>query len=249
MEWNSMLRTLTGVLWLASAAVANAQLGMQQAECEALWGQAVSVIEGAGGMRTLVFSNAAQQVEAGFVDGVAERLVYRDLAVEMQDIPNILAANAGGQSWNRWSGAQSAGQTGARREWMRSDEMAMAVCDNRTMTVIGGRWNPAQQAAVQASQEVAASGDGASEASNGASNALAPSATSTLAEQPPAAPAAIAEPKAPRPDVLPSKGDSRDMAIRILGLPPGSLRNGNREILSYAWGYVCMMDGKVVSIE
>jgi hypothetical protein len=206
------------------------------AQCVALWGEPVAVSDGAGGARSVVFSNATVHVEAGLVDGVVTRLVYRGLQMEYRDIPEILAANAAEQTWHRWSPPRATGSADGRRQWMRSDEMAMAFYEHDTMTVIGSDWNRAQLVAVAETPE-------------GLSAMAVATPTNTPVEPAPAAPPAIAEVKTPRPDTVPVIGDSRVTAIRILGPPPGSLRNGSREILSYPWGSVCLTDGRVVSIK
>lgn len=51
------------------------------------------------------------------------------------------------------------------------------------------------------------------------------------------------------PGVLPSKGDSRKDAIRILGKPTGTMRSGGSEVLVYPWGNVWIVNGVVTGID
>lgn len=226
------------------AGAVQAQLGAQQAQCIAWWGDPISAVDEAGGIRTAVFSNATAYVQVEFVDGVVERLVYHNLLMEAQDIPDILTANAEGHSWDRWSAPQAAGQTDSRKRWMRSDEMAMAMLENHAMTVIGGKWNSARQAAVQPAREAAGV-----ETSAALTTVSVLPPTTVPTEQGPVMFPALAEPRAARPNAIPAVGDARETVIRILGHSAGSLRNGNREILSYPWGCVYLTNGKVMSIE
>jgi hypothetical protein len=233
-------------VWLTLVIVAQAQLGSRESECVALWGESASAVDGKGGIRTVVFSNTTLQVEVGFVDGMAQRVVYHDLQMEAQDIPAILAANAAGQTWSRWNVPQSVEQSGTTRRWMRSDEMAMASFENRSMTVMGGDWNRAQQQSVAPAGD---EGETGNETPRGAPAGAVSVTTNAVAETAPAALPSVVAPKAPRPEVVPMSGDTRVTALRILGQPPGVLRHGNREILSYPWGYVCLTNGRVVSVD
>jgi len=51
------------------------------------------------------------------------------------------------------------------------------------------------------------------------------------------------------PGDLPSKGDSREEAIRVLGKPSGIMQSGGREVLVYPWGNVWIVDGVVAGVE
>ena len=51
------------------------------------------------------------------------------------------------------------------------------------------------------------------------------------------------------PGDLPSKGDSREKAIRVLGKPTGTMQSGEREVLVYPWGNVWVVEGVVTGVE
>jgi len=51
------------------------------------------------------------------------------------------------------------------------------------------------------------------------------------------------------PGDLPSKGDSREDVIRVLGKPSGIMQSGGREVLVYPWGNVWIVDGVVAGVE
>jgi hypothetical protein len=54
----------------------------------------------------------------------------------------------------------------------------------------------------------------------------------------------------PRPPAgLPVKGDTVQDAVRMLGKPRGTMRFGDREVLTYPWGSVWVADGVVVATE
>ena len=225
-----------------------AQLGLSEAECVRRWGSPTQIRDAGDSVRILAFSNNTGTIEAGLVDGVVCRFVCDKPALAEQGIQNLLSACAEDHQWSVWpSKRHTTTLDTAARRWIRSDDAAMASVDGTTFTAVGNAWSAKRVAAITASPE--------KQAPPHPSAINQPEHVATEVQPVPAAqtnaapaPATVVPHPLP-PTNLPSKGESREAVISRLGQPKGSLRMGDREIMSYNWGAVILHDGTVLGVQ
>jgi hypothetical protein len=236
-----MRRTLTIALllmgWLAGGI--HAQIGAGRTECTGHWGTPVSDHIDTNGLGTLAFASDGLTVEFNFVNGTAQRAVYRAASLDDKAILSLLNINREGMQWQEWSlaGRKAADNGKGNRRWMRSDEMAMAELTADGLTVLGANWNRylANPGPLAGTNQPPRDGP-------------AVAAVTTPAPAPPRIAAMpVRKPKAP--GMLPSKGDSKDNALHLLGQPVGAMVSRGREVLVYPWGNLWITNGVIARIE
>lgn len=251
---------------LASPSAALAQVGGERIACETTWGAATGGSLDRLGYGTLHFREADLVVAIDFVQGTAQRIVYRNPSLDETAIVRLLQKNSDGIGWDR---LVVPGRQATRPDepvdlrWMRTDEMALAQFSPGVLTILGAGW---YQHVANPPPPPPPEGEAPGEAPE-ASEAPAEAAGTIDApiKEPPAEPPEEITPTttyyqdttdrrparaaAPRPDHLPAKGDRREVAVRILGQPTGRMMSGGREVMVYPWGKVWLADGMVLRVE
>jgi hypothetical protein len=138
------MRRVLAVSFLLAAVVVSdthGQIGQDPSECLKRWGDPVSGRVDTDGFGTLWFTAEKLGVEIEFVSHTAQHAVYRSPSLDDDAIKRILSVNSGGLVWHIFE--LPGGKLTARdsREWMRSDEMAMAKLAPGALTILGATWN------------------------------------------------------------------------------------------------------------
>jgi hypothetical protein len=222
------------------------QLGLTEIECIRVWGTPIQTRDDSPSIRSLTFSNCVYIVEAGLTKGVVNRFVYHTSTFEEQDLQNLLRANAEQRNWLALPARQDTTNRIASREWLRSDDEAMASFDGLAFTAVAAAWRQAQQGSTNDEPQ---HGSDPSLTSTNPANV-----PETETEPPPqtqklAVPVSKVKTKLPAPSILPGKGDSRARVVELIGPPTGTIRMGHREILAYGWGTVMMKGEKVLDVQ
>jgi len=226
---------------------AYAQLGHDESDCRQQWGPPLSTDDSVANTRCLSYGGPASlSVKLSFIDGLAYRASYEKQNLAMADVEYLLRLNGQGCRWDAWTATGSAGQPASGRQWMRSDERAMASLSSNQLTIVAAEWNlprPVVNSAATTNQitETTTAPTNATLAGTGMYAIVEKSKTEMQAT-----PAPI---RKTLPARLPSRGDSRRDAINILGPPTGTIMGGSKEILVYPWGNVWLTDGSVTFIE
>lgn len=125
------------VLWAGGA---QGQIGEPPEACSTRWGNPVSGQVRTNGYGILLFSQDNLVIEAEFVAGKAQRILYRTASQDESGIRRLLDSNAGNSQWDAWTTPGLPVSDKDPRKWMRSDEMAMAEASADGLTILGGGW-------------------------------------------------------------------------------------------------------------
>jgi hypothetical protein len=117
-----------------------AQIGHDRRDCCRIWGDPISDQIETNGVASLVFQSNGISAEIGFLDGNAQRAVYRLGSIDESGLNHILKLNGENLQWQVWALPSPTPQTTNDRQWMRSDEMAMAQLTSNVLTVLGPQW-------------------------------------------------------------------------------------------------------------
>ena len=241
-------RTILLALVGLRATLGWAQLGLSEADCVRRWGTPTETRAAAESVRILAFSNTTATIEAGLVDGVVCRFVYDKPVLTEQDIQNLLSACTDDHQWSVWPSKQRTTSGTSARRWIRSDDAAMASVDGNTFTAVGSAWSPERVAAIRAIPEKQVSPPPSTTTNQ--TEQIATELKPVPALQSNAATTPVTVVKRPLPPTdLPVKGESRGGVVSRLGQPKGSLRMGDREIMTYDWGAVILHDGTVLEVQ
>jgi len=117
-----------------------AQINHDRSECCRIWGAPISDQIETNGVGSLMFQSNGVSVEIGFLEGMAQRAVYRLGAMDESVLNHVLKLNSENLQWQVWAIPSPTPQKTNERQWMRSDEMAMAQLTTNILTVLGPKW-------------------------------------------------------------------------------------------------------------
>ena len=132
-------RATVVVVALLVATDTRAQIGRDKNGCLQLWGEPVAGQVVSNGIGTLTFAPEDCAVELGFVDGIARHAVYRKPSMNQEKVDRLLSINSEDRRWAGNPGRR--GEKDKGRQWIRSDDMAMATLEPGVLTVVGSEWN------------------------------------------------------------------------------------------------------------
>jgi hypothetical protein len=226
------------------ARCAHAQLGQDEAVCRQNWGVPISTNDVSVDSRCLTYHGPdSLLVKLFFIDGLVRRAVYEKQGMTYSDVRQLLNLNVQDRQWDPLILPGMTPPPTGDRQWMRSDEMGMAVQSSNQLTVIAAEWNrprPMEGSAAAPNHPL--------ESTNGISKSSPPSADvgATMTKGKTEVPVAI---RTPLPAHLPARGALRSEALEMLGPPSGTIMAGAKEVLVYSWGNIWLTDGRVTVVE
>ncbi len=223
-----------------------AQLGFTETECLRAWDTPIEARDDSAGIRSLTFSNHVYIIKASLTEGVVNRFVYYTSTFEEQDLQNLLRANGEQHNWLALPSRQDATNRIASREWLRSDDEAMASFDGVAFTAVAAAWRQAQPKSPDTDPR---KGPDPSSTSTSPASMLKAATEHPLQTQEQGMSVSKVKTKVVVPAVVPVKGDSRARVLELIGPPTGTIRMGHREILTYEWGTVIMDQEKVLDVQ
>ena len=116
------------------------QIGDSPAGFSNRWGVSLSGSIDTNGDGALNFTAGDVSVEADFVSGVAQRVVYRAPILSERVIQECLDVNRQGAEWQIFNRPSRVKVDDGRRTWMRSDEMGSAELSAGMLAVAGHDW-------------------------------------------------------------------------------------------------------------
>ena len=219
---------------VALAACARAQLGSTDAEVQARYGKPTSESEPFSGIKLATYSDHGLTVETSSIGGEVQRVAFRRHGLDKSEVATLLLRNRGETGWDEWQPPGVDPATGGRKIWRSLQPEAMATLEPDTLTLVRAAWNNRSETPV------------ATPAKPAAPEPAKPASPETATQETSQPPEFVPYQRAPRPEELPSPGDSRARVIELLGAPKGILRLGQGESLSYDWGIVELERGKMI---
>lgn len=132
------------VLFWGGVMHALAQIGLGPADCIQQWGHPIANTVNSNGMGALHFVDASISTELHFIDGKAQRAVYRAAEWNDEIIDRILDINAASQEWHGFVRPGPTQKTRLSQTWSRGEDTAMAELEGNELTIVGPDWYRAQ---------------------------------------------------------------------------------------------------------
>jgi hypothetical protein len=237
------------IRWLSILALlansAYAQLGQSESACQKQWGAPISADSSDTNNRCLSYGEPASlSTKLFFIGSLVRRAIYEKLEFTSSEVDALLRMNSQDCRWDVWTTPGQSGPQANGRQWMRSDEMAMASLSSNQLTIVAAEWNlprPMVESPA-ATNEIPSS-------SNYSTNTVLTETNTVAAESETESSRPAASIRKSLPARLPSRGASRRETIDILGSPSGTITSGSREVLVYPWGKVWLTNGSVAVTE